>query len=55
MGFERYETACLISMQKRLQVIEPEGAANGDCLCCITSPKLTVRVATNGPKNCPEG
>ena len=38
-------------MQKRLQVIETEGTANGDRLCCISSPKLTIRIATNGSKD----
>ena len=42
-------------MQKRLQVIETEGTADGDCLCCITSPKLAIRVAANGPKDCTKG
>lgn len=38
-------------MQKRLQVIETEGTANGDRLCRISSPKLTIRIATNGSKD----
>jgi hypothetical protein len=49
------KVACLIPVQKRLQVTEAEGTANRDRLCCISSPKLTIRVATNGSQDCKEG
>jgi len=44
--------ACLVPIQKRLQVVETEGRANRYRLCRIPCPKLTVGVAANGSKDC---
>jgi hypothetical protein len=41
-------------MQKRFQVVETEGTTNRDSLRCVSCPKLTVRVAANGSKDCME-
>ena len=44
--------ACLVTIQKRLQVVETEGRANGYRLCRVSRPKLTVGIAANGSKDC---
>ena len=43
--------SCLVSIQKRLQVVETEGRANRYRLCRISCPKLAVGVAANGSQN----
>jgi hypothetical protein len=43
--------AYLVPMQKSFQVVETEGTTNRDGLRCITCPKLTIWVATNGSED----